>query len=160
MPKRSRKEITNTQFSETAPHLMDAINKCLQHAKQHLYLNIGDIAEIMRLESKWILYKWLESGRIPFPEIPAFEAACGCRFITNSLVGEAGLLLVKAPDGSRAKARDLHGLQRTCLNAVGTLMDALDGQSPAEKAISALTAAMEELAYFRHTLATQEKAEK
>ena len=55
--------------------IQSAIRECLDHAKRVLYRDVANLAELMSLDNKWVLFKWVETGRIPAVAIPAFEAA-------------------------------------------------------------------------------------
>src|SRR5690606_16217359 len=62
--------------------LQHAMELCKAYALEKHNLSEQRIAERMGEENQWTLYKWISTGRIPAVKIPAYEAACGCNFVT------------------------------------------------------------------------------
>ena len=130
-----------------------AIRECADHAKTALYKTIGAIAHEMG-EHEWVLYKWIETGRIPATSVPAFERACGCNAVTRSLATAANLLVIQAPLSKTSScAEALHLTGRAI--ALTTRSEKLTGKNK-DEAMRALNAAIESLASVRHLLLTKE----
>ena len=80
--------------------LRHALEACKEHAREVHNLSVERIAERMALADHWVLYKWIESGRMPAVCIPAYQQACGINLVTRWLASAERLLLVEA-DGER-----------------------------------------------------------
>jgi len=129
--------------------LQEAVEGCVRYAQDHdartSVERIGDLVG----ESKWTLYKWMETGSIPARKIPGFEMACGRAYITEYLALSAHKLVVDMPTGRRATPIDVHALQQACNDAVGALLAFHQGRLAAPETIDHLTAAMTALAHER-----------
>jgi len=133
--------------------LMAAVQACVDHAKSDLYRSIGDVADAMDTKpTREAVYKWLQTGRLPLAEIPAFERACGCSHVSKYLAACGGYLLVKAPtDGGFPQlefARIQCQLSKAILATSIALVDA--DQSP--DAVSAINLAIQGLVAIRNQL--------
>lgn len=132
-----------------ATSLQEAIEACIEFARQQHNLGVDRIADRMGLPSKWSLYKWTENGAMPVRMVRAFEHACGGDFVTRYLCASAHLLAVQMPTGRCAATHDIHALQGACTDAVGALIEFTAGKRSADETLSALTLAMEALAAER-----------
>ncbi|MBN8714391.1 MAG: hypothetical protein J0H50_10540 [Xanthomonadales bacterium] len=106
---------------------------------------IGDLVG----ESKWTIYKWIESGSIPAKKIAGFELACGRCYITEYLATSARKLVIDMPTGRLPLGSDIHALQESCTAAIGALLRFAEGKADAADTADHLTAAMTRLAHER-----------
>jgi len=132
-----------------ATSLRHALELCKDHAKDTRNFSVERIAEEMGEADHWTLYKWLQNGRMPAVQIPAYEAACGVDFVTRWLATRSGKLLIDVPTGRKLKATDVAELQNKLHAAVGELMQFYKGDSDAEQALAAITHSMESLAWHK-----------
>lgn len=121
----------------------------IEHAKVKLNRSVEGVAEVMGLENHWSLYKWAENGRMPAVLIPAFEAACGCDYVSRWLATRGGRLLIDVPTGRKLTATDVAELQTKLHSVVGELMKFYAGECDAGSTLAAITHSMESLAWHR-----------
>jgi hypothetical protein len=122
---------------------------CLEYARAKRNLSVDGIAELMGQSNKWVIYKWLENGRLPAILIRPFEHACGCTFITQYIATSAHKLLVDIPNGQPATDDELLGLHNDFNVAVTLLSNFYKGRAEADDTISALTSLLSQLAGHR-----------
>lgn len=132
--------------------LRQAMEWNLEHARVRHQRSVDRVADLMGLASKWALYKWLESGRMPAILIRPFEQACGIDFVTRYIGHSSHKLLVEIPTGQRASSTDINALQASFAEAVGLLLRYYDGQAEADDALGALFTTMEQLAWHQGTI--------
>lgn len=136
--------------------IQSAIREYLDHAKRVLYRDVANLAELMSLDNKWVLFKWVETGRIPAVAIPAFEAACGSNALSRCLAEKGGSMTIPAPTGRFARvasSAETHLLVSTAIvKAIAAEIDT----SKAGEAVRAINGAIESLAWLRHQLAEKE----
>lgn len=123
-----------------------AIEACIDFARENKNASVDRIADWMGLNSKFTLYKWIANGRIPAVEIPAFEHACGCTYITDYLGHAAHKLLIDIPTG-RGNTDDVAALQSACAEAVSSISRFHRGQANAEQTLGRIRDAMSHLAF-------------
>ncbi|UEX77030.1 hypothetical protein [Sediminicurvatus halobius] len=111
------------------------------------------VADLMGLPSKWALYKWMESGRLPAVLIRPFEHATGATFVTQYLAASAHKLVVDMPSGKPAADEEVLELQSACNEAVNQLARYYRGQADAEETVSALTSVLGAIAGHRENVA-------
>lgn len=129
--------------------LQEAVEGCVQYAQAHdPRTSVERIADLVG-ESKWTLYKWMESGAIPARKIPGFELACGKPYITEYLALSSHKLVVDMPTGRLPVGHDVHALQEACTQAIGALLEYSQNRCDAQQTIDSLTAAMTRLAHER-----------
>jgi hypothetical protein len=129
--------------------LQEAVEGCVQYAIVHdPRLGVERIGDLVG-ESKWTLYKWMETGAIPARKIPGFELACGRTYITEYLALSAHKLVVDMPTGRLPIGHDVHALQEACTQAIGALLAYSQERRDAQQTIDSLTAAMTRLAHER-----------
>ena len=121
----------------------------VEFARDRSNLSIDNIADLMGLPSKWTLYKWLESGRMPANLIRPFEHACGATYMTQYIAGSAHKLLIDIPSGKPAKDGDLLALQTDFNDALNLLASFYKGDASADDTLSALTATLTQIAGHR-----------
>ena len=122
---------------------------CLLHARERLNRSVDQVADLMGLTNKWVLYKWIQNGRIPTVLIRPFEAACGINYVTRYLAHSDHKLLIDIPTGKRASDNDINTLQVCFTDAVALLLRFYGGQAESGETLSALTSTMERLAWHR-----------
>lgn len=140
MTRRNWKRIQPTSLSH-------ALELCLTHARERLNRSVDRVADQMGLTNKWVLYKWIQSGRIPAILIRPFETACGIDYVTRYLGFSAHKLLIDIPTGRRATGHEINDLHCSFSRAVETLVGFYDGKTGADEAISRLAEHMETVAW-------------
>ena len=131
-----------------------AIQACITHAKQEMYRDIGDIAEAMGV-NQWVLYKWVQSGKLPAVHIPAFECACGVTHLSKYLAAAGGLLTIKAPPAAGYTQVDWAQAQWEVAKAMAEAAGAAIDPGKTQQALKAINQAMDALASTRHQLAVR-----
>ena len=121
----------------------------LEHARAKRNLSVDRVADLMGLANKWVIYKWVESGRIPAILIRPFEAACGINLVTRHLAHTDGKLIIDIPTGRKADAKQINELQASLNDAVSHLLSFLEGKINEGETVQALIAAMEDLAFHK-----------
>lgn len=129
--------------------LRNALELCKDHAKDKKNSGVERIAEEMGLPDHWLLYKYLQTGRMPAVLIPAYEAACGIDFVTRWLAARSGYLMVKVPSGRAVTVTDVGALQQSLHHTVSALMTFYAGKAKPDETLAAIAASMESLAWHR-----------
>lgn len=151
--------MTKRNWKKVRPQsLRRAMELCLEHARER-HLSVDRVAELMGLSSKWALYKWLESGRMPAVLIRPFEHACGIDLVTQYLAYSAHKLLVDIPDGHRARDTEINDLQGSFHAAVGALIQFYQGNADASEALAEIHTVMSDLAFHRENVAKAQAPE-
>ena len=129
--------------------LRHALEACKEHAREVHNLSVERIAERMALADHWVLYKWIESGRMPAVCIPAYQQACGINLVTRWLASAERLLLVDMPVGKAASSADLVQLGSNFQQALQLLSDFYrsDGAADPAPVLEALRAHLEAAAH-------------
>lgn len=109
------------------------------------------IAELMGVEAH-VLYKWMESGRMPAICLPAWEHATSGSSVIRYLASQGHRLVLDIPTGRDVIASDITGLQRITHEAVGALLAFADGNKSADDTMAALLHAMGALAWHRENV--------
>lgn len=122
---------------------------CLLHGKESRNQSVDRIADHMGLENKWMIYKWVESARIPAILIRPFEHACGIDYVTRYLAHSAHKLLIDIPTGRNATPTELNELSLAMTETSAALIKFHAGQTNAAETIDMITAVMESLAWHR-----------
>lgn len=150
--------MTPKQWKNLQPSsLRGAMEGCKEYAKERHNLSIQRIAAKMSLADHWVLYKWIESGRIPATHILPFEEACGINLISRWLSAAEGKLLVDIPSGRSGTANDIQELQEQLHNVTGLLMKFYDGNASAEATLESIQNAMQKLAWHRGNVQQHEQ---
>jgi hypothetical protein len=121
----------------------------LEHARAKHNFSVDRVADLMGQSNKWVLYKWLENGRLPAVLIRPFENSCGIDLVTRYLGHSANKMLIDIPLGRKASGRELHELQASFAHASGLLVAFYGGDDLSEETESALTALIEDVAWHR-----------
>lgn len=140
MQRRSWKNVRPTS-------LRNSLDLCKDFAQVRRNLSVERIAERMGLPDHWVLYKWLSTGRMPAVLIPAYEAACGCHYVTQWLAASAGKLAIDMPTGKSCQATDIQELQTLLHATTGALMAFHAGQQGADETLASIQSAMESLGW-------------
>lgn len=133
--------------------LQEAMEACLDHALKKHRRSLDHVAADMGLPNKWVLYKWVESGRMPAVMIRPFELACRAAFVTAFIGHSAHKLVIDIPTGRMPEAHDLAVVQAVAHDAVGALIDFTAGKVDAAFVQTTMTVAMEQLAWHRENAA-------
>lgn len=136
-----------------ATSLRQAMQLCLDFARERHNRSVERVADLMGQTNHWVIYKWLENGRLPAVLIRPFEHACGATFVTDYIASSAHKLLVDIPSGKPACDTDVLALQTQFNEAVNLLARFYRGDAEASDTLSALTAAMSEIASHRANVA-------
>ncbi len=142
MPKRNWKRVQ--PYS-----LRDAMDKCLDYARETHNRSVDTVADLMGLPSKWTLYKWVQEASLPSRLIKNFEHACGVDFVSRYLAVSGGKLVIDMPRGRHVGPNAMHTLQVTLNDTVGELLDFYADKIGAEQAGAMLQTAMEQLAWHK-----------
>lgn len=129
--------------------LRHALELCKEHAREKRNFSVERIAEEMGEADHWTLYKWLQNGRMPAVQIPAYEAACGVDFVTRWLATRGGKLLIDVPTGRKLKVNDVATLQANLHSTVSALMTFYAGNADVEETLAAISHSMESLAWHK-----------
>ena len=133
----------------------DALHKCKEHAREVLNLSVERIADLMGLPDHWNLYKWIESGRMPFVLLPLYESVCGINLASRWMAATQGRLLVDMPAGRAADQGDLVQLGSGFQQAVQLLSDfyKANGVADAAPVLDALRAHLQSVAFHHANVA-------
>lgn len=135
-----------------ARSLREAMELCVEYAREVRNLSVEQIADLMGEASKWTLYKWIEAASIPARKIRPFEHACGCTFVTEFLGASAHKLVIDIPKGKAATGLEITELQGRLAEAVGSLIRFYQGGADAEQTESDLTGILADLAFHRENV--------
>jgi len=124
----------------------------MEYAREKHNRSIDRIADLMGLANKWVLYKWLESGRMPAILIRPFEAACGIDLVTRYIGHSANKMLIEIPTGKRVTSTDLNELQSSFAGAVSLLVEFYERKNGSDEALAALTGLLEDVAWHRQNV--------
>ena len=132
--------------------LSHAMELCIEYGRQKQNLSVDRIADRMGLAQKWTLYKWMENGRIPAIQIPAFEHATGASYVTIYLATTAHKLLIDIPMGKKPVDTDILTLNANFNDAVSLLSRFYQGQADMQETLDSLTNTIESIAFHRENI--------
>lgn len=132
--------------------LRHSMELCLDYGRDKKNLSVDRVADLMGIPSKWTLYKYLESGKMPANLIRPFEHATGATFITQYIGSSAQKLLIDIPSGKSTGDDGLLDLQCSLNESVRLLTLFYRGQVDAAEVLSGITDAMQELAGHRENV--------
>lgn len=138
--------------------LQEAVEGCVQYGQQHKRMTVDLIGELVS-ETRWTVYKWIQSGAIPARKIAGFESACGANFITHHLAACARKLVIDMPTGRVSGPRDINTLQQLLTTTVADLIAFADGKATSEQVHAQLTVALERLAFERANVVIHKQPE-
>jgi hypothetical protein len=131
------------------PH---AIELCLEVARQKHNFSVDRVADGMGLANKWVIYKWMESGRLPALMIRPLEQTCGADFVTRYLGHSAHKLLIDIPTGRKVKAVDINQLQASFTQSVSLILAFYEGGANQAETLSSLTQLLEGVAWHHQNV--------
>lgn len=149
--------MTKAVSTPIATSLRMAFELCKQAAFKRR-LSIERVAELMNVQAH-VLYKWLETERMPIACVPSWEHACGSNAVTTYLAHQAHRLVIDLPRGRATSAQDVQTLQVVLHEATGALMQFAAGRMSGEDTMARLTEGMEALAWHRANVAKQAQPE-
>ena len=128
-----------------------AIRDCLNTAKAKFYRDIGDVADTMGVNRE-VLYKWVQTGRIPAVHIAYFEQACGDAALTRALAAAQRFLLV--PEAAQVPLQvDLATVHCQIASAILAAATAQVDVAQTGQAVRSITQAINSLAALRQCYA-------
>ena len=133
--------------------LRHALELCKDHAREKLNRSVEKIADEMGLADHWILYKFLQNGRLPATLIRPFENACGTDYLSRWIAASSGKLLVDIPTGRRLTAADVASLHNGFGMALQLLTEFYGGKADPEATLAALTSHLDDIAWHRGNVA-------
>lgn len=135
--------------------LMEAIERCIEHARDAHYLTIEGIAAKMGLVggARWAFYKWLQEGRIPANRINEFESVCHHTAVTRFLARASGQIAAPLLSPETLPQTDLGAAQVALARSMARVTESVHGALPRADAVRALSDAIEVLHALRHKLA-------
>lgn len=142
--KRNWKRVTPTS-------LTNAMQLCIDFARDRHNLSVERIADRMGLSSVNTLYKWIGTGRMPSNLIRPFELACSCPYVyvTQYIASSAHKLVCDMPKAKASASDDILVLHESFTSAVATLTRFYrDGSCP-EETLAQLTQLMTDVASHR-----------
>lgn len=149
--------MTKAHSNTIATSLRGAFELCKQAALRQ-QRSIERVASLMNVPAH-VLYKWLETGRMPAGCIESWEHACGCNAVTTYLAHQAHRLVIDLPRGRATTAHDVQTLQVVLHEATGALMQFAAGRMSADDTMARITEGMEALAWHRANVGKQAQPE-
>lgn len=143
--------MTRSFSQHPATSLRGAFEQDKQFALVKHRRSVERLAELMTVPAH-ILYKWLETGRMPAAVIPAWEHVTGGSSVIRYLAGQGHRMVLDIPTGRDLVATDVQGLQRITHEAIGSLLGFAEGRTSAEETMATLLQAMGALAYQRENV--------
>jgi hypothetical protein len=138
--------------------LVHALRLSTEYAQDRHHLSAARVADRMGVGLD-CLYKWLATGKLPAVQIPAFELACGCSFVSTWLAISAGKYVIDQPKGSQLKESDLVEFNTSFAAALQLLNDFHKGDADAETTLAALQAHVEKTAWHHANVAAHRNPE-
>ncbi|WKE65051.1 hypothetical protein PVT67_15515 [Gallaecimonas kandeliae] len=129
--------------------LRSALEGCKEYAREKHNLSVEGIAQRMGLADHWILYKYIQSGRMPLPLLIAYETVCGINLVSRWLAAATGKLLIDMPTGRKVGSEDIQELQQQLHAVTGLLMAFYAGSADADATLAGIQSALETLAWHR-----------
>jgi len=129
--------------------LRDALDLCTVYALEKHNRSKDHIADLMALESKWVLYKWISEANMPVRLVKTFEMACGIDLVSRWLVVSSGKLVIDIPKGKKCKATDIQDLQAVNHTAIGELIKFYNGEHNLEETLAAIQTSLESMAFHK-----------
>lgn len=151
--------MTSRNWKRQPKSLPDAFQHCVDHAKAKHHRSVEQIADLMGLVQAWRLYKYVAEGNMPTHHLRGFEHACGADFVTQYLAHAGHKLLIAIPTGRDIAAADIQVLQEITNTAVGAVIAFAAKNLTADEAMSAITEAMQGLAWHRANVEKHQQPE-
>ncbi len=135
--------------SVQARDLRDAMDLCLEYAREKHNRSVDTVADLMALTSKWTLYKWVQEASLPARFIKGFEHACGIDFVSRYLVASDNKLVIEIPRGRNVSPHDIQVLQATAHEAIGEFIKFYKDQQNLEETLAAAQTVLERFAWHK-----------
>jgi len=132
-----------------ARDLRDAMDLCVDYAREKHNRSVDSIADLMGVASKHTLYKWIADANMPAVRIKSFEHACGIDFVSRWLVVSGGKLVIDIPRGRKIGPTDIQTVQAAAHEAIGALMQFYVDKANTEDTLAAIQNVMEKFAWHR-----------
>lgn len=129
--------------------LRDAMDLCLEHAREKRNLSVDGVAAGMGLASKWTLYKWVQEASLPSRLIKPFEMACGIDLVSRWLVASGGKLVIDMPKGRKGRPEDIQALQSATTDAIGALLKFYADKADVDTTLASIQTALERMAWHQ-----------
>ncbi len=129
--------------------LRHALELSKDHARERLNKSVERIADEMGVTDHWVIYKWVQNGRIPANMIRPFEAACGIDYVTRWLVASGGRVMIDLPIGRKMQSTDVVELHNGFGAALQLLNDFYSGKAAQHDTVAAISAHLEQVAWHR-----------
>lgn len=126
-----------------------ALKGCTEYALEKHNLSVERIAQRMGLTDHWVLYKYIQNGRMPLPLVLTFEHVCGINLVSRWLAASTSKLLIEIPTGRAGDAADIQQLQEQLHTVTGLLMSFYAGKAEADETLAGIQVAMQALAWHR-----------
>lgn len=127
--------------------LKTALDECLSFATEAHNRSVDRVAELMGLDSKWVLYKWIGETRMPINMLAPFEHACGIDLVSRYMAAATGKLVIPLACGKTSTAADINHLQSDATDAIRALLEFYAGRGTAEATQAAILTAMQDLGW-------------
>ena len=131
----------------------------LEFARERHNRSVERVADSMGAASHWVVYKWMESARLPAVLIRPFETACGIDFVTRYLAISGHRLVIDIPTGRNATGQETQELQEVLTAAVGLLLKFYGKRADREETAAALMEAIEALAWHHGNVQRNDEPE-
>jgi hypothetical protein len=139
--------------------LKAAFDESLEYAREAYNLSVDRVAELMGLDSKWVLYKWVGENRMPAGLVLPFSHACGIDLVQRYYAAATGKLVIPMPVGRTASAEDINALQSDTTAAIAALLSFYQGELGAAETQTALMSAMQQLGWHSANVAKHDQPE-
>lgn len=133
--------------------LRHAMELCLEHGRVERNLSVERAADLMGITSRWTLYKWLESGKLPTNMVLPFEHVCGIDYITRYLANAHHKLVIDIPRGQRASDTELAELHQACADCIAALVRCYQAGADESTAVEGIDTLLGRLVWHRENLA-------
>lgn len=148
-----------TRSSKTPPHsLRAAFEQDKETALTRHRRGVERVAELMNVPPH-LLYKWLESGRMPASALASWEHATGGDAVVRFIAAAGHRVLIDIPSGRRLQASDVLGLQSILADAVAALLAFHGGRQEMDATLAKLHDAMAALAWHREAVRKSDQPE-
>lgn len=137
-----------TNWNKVNPvSLQQAMELSIQHAREVHNRSVDHIADLMSLNNKYAIYKWIEGGSMPMRHMRAFQHACGINLISRWDAHSGGYLLLKIPTGRAVKPAELAELHQKFADAFSALARFYEGKNEAQATMDNIMDTLEGLAW-------------
>lgn len=128
----------------------ESIEACVEVARSKHNRGVERLAiDHLGQNNHSVLYKWMESGRLPLSLVLPLEHACGLPLITRYLAAAHGKLLIDMPSGRTCSPKDMQELQALLHTATGALLAFYDGTADSDATLDAIRNGLQGLAWHQ-----------